>query len=64
MHSHLFADDEAIGYQFTDCLTRVSVRDFIDFIRVEPDFTLAATHDGGCKPFLGAKIDPNLEKEE
>lgn len=52
MHSDLFADDEAIGYELADGLTRVGVGDFIDFVRVEPDLALTAARDGGGEPLL------------
>lgn len=54
MHSDLFADDEAIGYELTDGLARVGVGDFVDFVRVEPDLALAATRDRGGEPLLSA----------
>jgi len=54
VHSDLFADDEAIGYELTDGLARVGVGDFIDFVRVEPDLALAAARDGGGEPLLSA----------
>jgi len=54
VHSDLFADDEAIGYELADCLTRIGVGDFINFVRVEPDLALAAARDGGGEPLLSA----------
>ena len=61
MHGDLLANDETIGHELADCLTRVGVGDFVHFIRVEPNLTLAATNDGGGEALLGAKIDPRTE---
>ena len=58
MHGDLFADNEAIGHKFVDRLTRVGVGDFVNFIWVKPDLTLAAANDRSCESFLSAQIDP------
>lgn len=39
-------------------LTGVGVGDFIDLVRVEPNFTLATVEDRGCEAFLVAQVDP------
>lgn len=54
MHRHGLADDQAIGDEFADCLARVGVGDFVDFVGVEPDFAFAAAGHGGGKTLLGA----------
>ena len=58
VHSDLFANDEAIGDEFADGLTGVGIGDFADFIRIQPDLTLSASHHGGCETLLSAEIDP------
>lgn len=54
VHSDWFADDEAIGDKLADGLAGVCVGDFADFIRVEPDLSLAAALNGGCETLLSA----------
>ena len=54
MHSNLLADNEAIGNELTDGLAGVGVRDFVDFVGVEPDLAFAAADDGGREALLGA----------
>jgi len=58
VHSDGFADDKAIGDEFADSLAGVRVRDFVDFVRVEPDLAFAAVCDGGRQALLGAKVHP------
>lgn len=58
MHGDRLADDEAIGDKLADGLAGVGVRDFVDFVRVEPDLALTAAGDGGRKALLGAEVDP------
>lgn len=58
MHRHLFADDEAIGHKLTNRLAGVGIGDFINLVRVEPDFTFATSYHGSCKPFLSTKVNP------
>ena len=58
MHRHWLADDEAIGNELADGLAGVGVGDLVYFVRVEPDFALAAADDGGGETLLGAEIDP------
>lgn len=62
VHSHRFSDDEAIGDELADCLTRVGIADLIDFIGIEPDLSFTASYYGCRKPLLSAKIDPKFEK--
>lgn len=54
MHRHGLADDQAIGDELADCLARVGVGDFVDFVGVEPDLAFAAAGHGGGKTLLGA----------
>ena len=58
VHGDLFADDEAIGDEFTDCLAGVGVGYFVHFVRVKPDLALATPRDGGSETFLSTKVDP------
>lgn len=58
MHGDLFANDEAIRHEFADCLTRVGIGDFVDFVRVKPDLALPTTHNRGSEPLLSTKINP------
>ena len=58
MHSHGLADDEAISDQFADGLTGVSIGDFVDFVGIEPDLSLAASDDGGRQALLSSEVDP------
>ena len=58
MHRHRLADDQSIGYQFADCLPGVGVGDFVDFIRIEPDFALTTANHGGSEALLSAEVDP------
>ena len=52
------ADDEAIGDQFSDRLTRVGVRNFGLLVGIKPDLALAAADDGGREALLSSQIDP------
>ena len=52
MHCDGLADDEAIGNELADGLAGVGVGDFVDFIRVEPNFASAALEHTGGQPFL------------
>ena len=56
MHNSGFFDNETIGVEFTDVLTRIGIADFSGFIRIEPDFAFAATKDFGGKGLLAAEI--------
>lgn len=58
VHRNLFADDQAIGHKFADCLARVGIGDFVDFIGIKPDLAFPAAHHRGSEPLLGAEIDP------
>lgn len=63
VHRDLLPDNEPIRYEFADRLAGVGIRDFIDFIRIKPDFTLAAPNDGCGKSLLGSKVDPTCSLE-
>lgn len=63
VHRDLLANNEAIGHEFADRLARIGVGYFVDFVRVEPDFALAASHYGGSEPFLSAKVHPESERK-
>lgn len=54
MHCDLFADDESIGDELADGLTRIGVRDFAGFIRVQPDLALSAANYRGRETLLSA----------
>jgi hypothetical protein len=56
MHNGGFFDDETIGVEFANVLTRICIADFSGFIRIEPDFAFAATKDLGGKGLLTAEI--------
>ena len=58
VHRDGLADDEAIGDELANGLTGVCVRDFVDFVRVEPDLALAAAGDRRRKALLSAKVHP------
>ena len=45
MHCDGLADDEAIGNELADSLTGVGIRDFIDFVRVQPDLAFTTPND-------------------
>jgi hypothetical protein len=62
VHGNRLADDEAIADEFSDCLARVGVGDFVDLIGIEPDLALAAAHDGGREAFLGSEIHPVISR--
>lgn len=62
VHGDGFADDEAIGNEFADGLAGVCVRDFVDFVGIEPDLALAATYHGGGEALLSAEVDPRDEE--
>ena len=62
VHSDLFADDEAVGDEFTDGLTGVGIRDFVHFIGIKPDFALAAPRNGGGKALLRTEVNPRRSK--
>lgn len=58
VHCDLLPDNKAIGDEFADGLPRVGIGNFIDFVRVKPDFALSASCNGGGEPLLGPKVDP------
>lgn len=52
------ADDEAIGNELANGLARVGVRDFVDFVGIEPDLALATANNRGSETLLSAEVDP------
>jgi len=58
VHSDRLADDEAIGDELADGLTRVGVGDLVNFVRVQPDLALAAVGHGGRQALLSAEVHP------
>ena len=57
------SDDEAIGDELSDGLTRVGVGDLALLVGVEPDLSLAAADDRRGQALLSSQIDPVGEKE-
>lgn len=51
-------DDETVGNHLSDGLTRVSVADFRDFVRVHPDLSLADAHHVGGESLLKREVGP------
>lgn len=60
MHGDGLADNEAILHELADGLAGVGVRDFIDFVGVEPNLALSASDNVGSEALLGAKVDPTV----
>ena len=58
VHCDLLPDNKPIGYEFTDRLAGVGIRDFVNLVRIKPDLTLAAPNDGCGKSLLGSQVDP------
>ena len=58
VHGDGFTDDEAIANEFADRLAGIGIGDFVDFVRVQPDFALATANHGGCEALLRPEIDP------
>ena len=52
MHDGGLLDDEAIGEELANVLTRVGVADFGGLVGIEPDLTLAAVENLGGKLLL------------
>jgi hypothetical protein len=63
VHGDGLADDEAIADKFADGLAGIGVRDFVDFIGIEPNFALAATDYGSSEALLRPEIDPVVSLE-
>ena len=61
MHSDRLANDETIRHELADSLAGVGVGDFVHFIRIEPDFALAAANDGSREALLSAEVDPRRQ---
>jgi len=57
VHCDGFADDEAIADELADGLAGVGVGDFVDFIGIKPDLTLATADHGSGEALLRSKID-------
>lgn len=64
MHGDGFADDEAIADELADGLARIGVRDFVNFIRVEPDLAFATANYGGSKALLCREVHPMVETSD
>ena len=62
MHGDGFADDEAIGHEFSDGLTRVGVGDFAGLIGIEPDLALSTAYNGSRQAFLSSEVDPIMRQ--
>lgn len=62
VHRHGLSDDEAIGDQLADGLTRVGVRDFTLLIGIEPDLALAAADDRRGEALLSSQVDPERNR--
>lgn len=58
MHSNWLSDDQAISDELSDGLAGVGVRDFRDFIGIEPDLSLSAADNAGGEALLGGEVDP------
>jgi hypothetical protein len=58
VHSNGLADDKTIADELADSLSGVGVRDFVDFVGVQPDLALAAADDGRRQALLSTEIDP------
>ena len=54
MHRDWFPDDKPIADHFSNALPGIGIRDFVYFIRVEPDLALTAAHDGRGKALLSS----------
>lgn len=61
VHGDWLADNEAIGDELSDGLTRVGVANLVDFVWVEPDLPLAASYNGRREALLGGEIDPGIK---
>ena len=57
MNNSRLLDNETISVQLRNVSARVSKGDFIDFIRVQPNFALAAFEDGSGKALLQTERD-------
>jgi hypothetical protein len=62
VHGNGLANNEAIANELADGLTGVGVRDFVDFVGIEPDLALSATDDGSRQALLSTEVDP-VEQE-
>ena len=56
MHHGGFFNDETVGIELANVVTRVGIANFGSFIWVEPDFAFAAVENFGGKLLLGTKI--------
>ena len=62
VHSDWLSDDEAIRNKLADSLAGVGVRDFVHFVRIEPNLALSAPHHGSSEAFLGTEVDPDRHR--
>ena len=58
VHRRRLLDDEAIGNQLPDRLSRIGVANLGDFVGVEPDLVLAAAEDRRGQALLRRQIRP------
>lgn len=58
MHDDGLADDEAIGDELANGLSRVRVADLADLVRIQPDLVLATADHVGRQPLLRREVDP------
>lgn len=58
VHGNRLSDDEAIGYQLSDGLTRVGACYLGLLVGVQPDLALAAADDRRGKALLSSQVDP------
>jgi hypothetical protein len=63
VHGDGLADDKSICDELSDGLTGVGVRDLADLIRIKPDLSLSAAHDGGRQALLSGEVDPIVRIE-
>lgn len=57
VHRDGLLDNQTVGNELADSLTRVGVGDLVHLIGVHPDLPLTAVHDGRSEALLSAKID-------
>jgi hypothetical protein len=57
-------DDQTISLQTSNVATRVGKSNFVDFVRVQPNFALSAFQHRRGEPLLQTKIDCAMRKTE
>lgn len=60
MHGDGLANDEAIGNELAHRLAGVGVGNLVDFVRIEPDLTLATAGHRSRQALLRTEIDPDI----